>query len=175
MYDELDMEINVLIDLEYKGKFTKRWLTAIACRVLKAEKTGENVELGILITGQANISELNKTYRGKDGPTDVLSFYMNPEIPQDIPDVYVTPPDNIKHLGEVIISYPQALIQAREQKYPVKEEITLLLVHGVLHLVGYDHEKSPAEDKRMRAREIDILKQITGCHNSYLKSLTIKP
>jgi len=155
------MEINVLIADEFKGRMTKRRLAAVAGQVLIAEKAGNNIEIGILITGQESIHDLNKVYRGKDRPTDVLSFYMNPEEPQEPADIFVTPPDNIRHIGEVIVSYPQALIQARENKHSVQKEVTILLVHGILHLLGYDHEKSISEEKRMREREVKILKILT--------------
>jgi rRNA maturation RNase YbeY len=59
----------------------------------------------------------------------------------------------------VVISYPQAVIQARENKHTVKKEITVLLIHGILHLLGYDHEK-PKDEKRMKPRETAILGQI---------------
>jgi probable rRNA maturation factor len=155
------MEINILIEDEFKGRLTKRRITEIVKQVLAAEKTSENTELGVLITTQENIHELNRAYRGKDKPTDVLSFFMiEGEKPQDDPEIFITAPDNIRHLGEVIISYPQALLQARERKHTVKEEITILLIHGVLHLLGYDHEESEAEEKRMKARENKILMRL---------------
>jgi probable rRNA maturation factor len=149
------MEINILIDNEFKKKVTKRWLTLVAEQVLKEEKTGSNVELGILITNQAKVHELNRTYRNINRPTDVLSFYMIPE-PAQKNDTFITAPDNIQHLGEVVISYPQAVLQARENKHAVKKEITILLIHGILHLLGYDHEKPP-DEQRMKPREVAIL------------------
>ena len=152
------MEINILIDDEFKRKITRRWLTAVAEQVLKAEKTGRNVELGILITDQERVRQLNWTYRNKNEPTDTLSFYMVPE-PSQPEDNFVTPPDKILHLGEVVISYPQAVIQAKEQRHTVRKEITILLVHGILHLLGYDHEK-PADATKMQPREIAILNRI---------------
>lgn len=148
------MEINILIEEEYKGKITRTWLSEIAERVLAAEKTGNNVELGILLTNQGKIQELNWKYRNLNKPTDVLSFYMIPE--KGLVDTFITPPDNIRHLGEVIISYPQAKIQAKEHKHTIKEEIAILIIHGVLHLLGYDHEELN-DEKVMRARESAIL------------------
>jgi probable rRNA maturation factor len=126
------MEINILVDAEFKKKITRRWLISVAEQVLIAEKTGTNVELGVLITNQEKVQELNWTYRNKNEPTDVLSFYMIPE-PAQKKDTFITAPDNIQHLGEVVISYPQAIIQARENKHTVKKEITVLLIHGILH------------------------------------------
>ncbi len=149
------MEINISIDDEFKRKITRRWLKTAAERTLTAEKTSSSVELGILITNQENVRSLNWAYRSKNEPTDVLSFYMIPE-PGQKKETFINPPDNINHLGEVVISYPQAVIQARENKHTVKKEITILLIHGILHLLGYDHEK-PADEKKMKPREAVII------------------
>ncbi len=62
-------------------------------------------------------------------------------------------------IGEVIISYPQAAIQAEEHRHLVKREIAILIIHGVLHLLGYDHEE-PEPERQMRAEEAEILRQI---------------
>jgi len=98
------------------------------------------------------VQQLNKSYRGKDEPTDVLAFYMTSAD-------FIEPPDGVRHLGEVIISYPQAVIQAEEHRHSIKKELAILIIHGVLHLLGYDHEESEQE-RQMRAREADILSQI---------------
>jgi probable rRNA maturation factor len=150
------MEINILIEDEFKGRLVKRWLSMVAEQVLSAENTGNNVELGVLITTQERVQELNWTYRSKNEPTDVLSFYMIPEAGQKEKERFITPPDKISHLGEVVISYPQAVAKARDNKHTVKKEISILLIHGILHLLGYDHEK-PGDEKRMKARESLIL------------------
>ena len=71
------------------------------------------------------------------------------------------PPDGVRHLGEVIISYPQAVIQAEEHQHSVKRELAILIIHGVLHLLGYDHE-TPELEQQMIAREREILSYIEG-------------
>jgi len=68
------------------------------------------------------------------------------------------PPDGVTRLGEVIISCPQAAVQAREQGHSTERELALLVIHGVLHLLGYDHEESGAEEK-MREREKELLEK----------------
>jgi probable rRNA maturation factor len=81
-------------------------------------------------------------------------------LPQQSTDSdFVSPPDNITHLGEVIISYPQAVEQAKEQGHSTEQELALLIIHGILHLLGYDHEK-PEEEARMRAREKELLENV---------------
>jgi probable rRNA maturation factor len=91
-----------------------------------------------------------------DEPTDVIAFYMLPQ--KENSPTFVLPPDGVTRLGEVIISYPQAVEQSREQGHSVNEELALLIVHGILHLLGYDHQQ-PEEEKRMRGREQELLRK----------------
>jgi probable rRNA maturation factor len=74
---------------------------------------------------------------------------------------FATPPDGIKHLGEVLISYPQAVEQAVENGHPVEKEIAVLVIHGTLHLLDYDHNKPEAAQK-MKSRETAILNCVEG-------------
>lgn len=157
------MEINVLIDEGFEGCVEVSWLQSVAEQVLAAQEAGARVEMGLVITTQERVQELNRSYRGKDEPTDVLAFSMLPseQMPgADFPP-FVTPPNGVRHLGEVIISYPQAVIQAKEHQHSVKKEIIILIIHGVLHLLGYEHDK-PELERRMRAREAEILSFIEG-------------
>ena len=148
------MEINVLLDEGFKKALDKAWLRNVAQEVLKAEGQS-NVEMGILITGDERIKQLNKEYLDEDKPTDVLSFAMMESAKGDTTS-FPTPPDGTKHLGEVIISYPQAVKQAEEHKHSAKKEGAVLLIHGVLHLLGYDHDV-PETQKRMEARETELV------------------
>jgi len=106
-------------------------------------------ELGVVITDDETIRELNREYAGDDTPTDVLAFSLRE-------GEEFASPDGVVRLGEVIISYPTAQRQAAEADRAVEDEIDHLLVHGVLHLLGYDHAE-PAEEERMRARERELL------------------
>jgi probable rRNA maturation factor len=155
------MEISILIDGEFAECPEVSWLQGVAERVLVAQETSPEAELGLVITGQERVQELNKCYRGKDAPTDVLAFYMVPEVRQIEAGSshFITPPDGVQHLGEVIVSYPQAVVQAQEQQHSIKKEIAILIIHGVLHLLGYDHEK-PEQRHEMRAKETEILSSI---------------
>lgn len=156
------MEINVIIDGDFEGCPEARWLRGVTEQVLMAQSVSSNAELGLMITTQERVQELNRRYRGEDKPTDVLAFYMTPaaeETEMESPS-FVAPPDGLLHLGEVIVSYPQAVIQAREHRHSVRKELAILIIHGVLHLLGYDHDK-PEPERQMRAREAEILSQIT--------------
>ncbi len=154
------MEVNVLIDEGVAVPFGVDWLQSVAERVLIAEDVSSDVELGLVIADQDKVHQLNRNYRGRDEPTDVLAFSALEEIGADYPP-FVPPPDGVQHLGEVIISYPQAVMQAEEHQHSIKKEIAILIIHGVLHLLGYEHDE-PERERQMRARESDILSYIEG-------------
>ncbi len=155
------MEINVLADEGFEGCLETSWLEGVIEKVLVSQGADSRVELGLVIIGQERVRQLNLSYLGKDEPTDVLAFSMLPEQPGGDFAPFVAPPDGIKHLGEVIISYPQAVIQAGEHQHSIKREIAILIVHGVLHMLGYEHDK-PELERNMRARETEILSYIEG-------------
>jgi probable rRNA maturation factor len=150
------MEINILIEEGIEVGPDADWMQKVIEAVLEAENAAPNVEISLVITGQERIQELNRDYRGKDQPTDVLSFSMSEQKVEDDPVAFIAPPDDLIHLGEVIISYPQALIQAEESQHSIKKELAALIVHGVLHIHGYDHEKAEMEPA-MKAKESQIL------------------
>lgn len=154
------MEINVLIDEGVEANLDPSWMQSIARQVLAAQGAGAEVELSLVIATEERVKQLNRDYLGRDEPTDVLAFSAREEVGADLPP-FVQPPDGVLHLGEVIISYPQAAIQAKENQHPVKKELAILIIHGVLHLLGYEHDK-PELEHQMRAREAEILSHIEG-------------
>jgi probable rRNA maturation factor len=154
------MEINVSIDRGFDGCPTPRWLENIARQVLEAQGAGAEAEMGLFIATQERIRELNREYLGEDEPTDVLAFSAREEKETD-QSPFIHPPDGLLHLGEVIIAYPQAVIQAAEHGHPVKKELAILLIHGLLHLLGYDHDE-PERELQMQAREAELLSYIEG-------------
>ena len=149
------MEIDVLIDTGYEEYVESSWLESVVRQVLIAENVDMKVELSLVIVGQERIQHLNRDYLGKDRPTDVISFPMLPGQSEKGNDDFVAPPDEKVHLGEVIVSYPQAVIQAEEHCHPAKEEVAILIIHGILHLLDYEHDR-PDLEKIMRARESEI-------------------
>jgi len=155
------MEISVLVDEGLEGCPELSWLKGVAEKVLAIQGVDSRVELGLVMVGEERMHQLNFSYLGKDAPTDVLAFAMLPEPAGGDLTPFVTPPDGIKHLGEVIIAYPQAVIQADEHQHSVQREIAILIIHGVLHLLGYDHDK-PELEQQMRAREAEILSYVEG-------------
>ena len=154
------MEINVLIDEDLEGCPDEGWLRSVVEQVLVTQETVPGVELGLVIASQERVRELNRSYRGRDEPTDVLAFSAREEVGADHP-VFVHPPDGVLHFGEVIVSYPQAIAQAEEHQHSAKKEIAVLIIHGVLHLLGYEHDE-PEREHKMRAREAEILNSVVG-------------
>jgi len=116
-------------------------------------------EIGIACVDLAESQELNLQYREKDKPTNVLSF------PSDIPEEMLSLLD-AEPLGDLVICIPVVLQEATEQQKTPSDHFTHLLVHGILHLLGYDHETSEAEAEEMEALEIEILKKL-GIANPY--------
>ena len=152
-----DMEINVTIDENLEECPAESWLRGIAEQVLLTQGADIDAELGLMVTGQEKVQELNRRYRGEDRATDVLAFYM--KSAEDDTSPFVAPPDGILHLGEVVISCPQAVIQAQEHNHSIEKELAILIIHGVLHLLGYDHGRV-AQKREMTAKERTILSNI---------------
>jgi probable rRNA maturation factor len=125
-----------------------------SARAILADVGEASAELGILFVSDQRMRGLNRRYRGADRTTDVLAFAMReasgPQALRLMPDM----------LGDVVISVPTAWRQAVEAGWSLNEELTCLLVHGILHLCGYDHERSDKEARRMHRRERMILRSI---------------
>lgn len=126
---------------------------------LAAEKTAElygvpTAEVSITLTNNAYIHELNKKYRQIDRPTDVLSFALNES---DEPAVEDGPEINV--LGDIIISVERAEEQAAEYGHSVRREMAFLTVHGMLHLLGYDHMEE-ADRLEMEAEQKYVMEQL---------------
>jgi probable rRNA maturation factor len=133
----------------------KRAISADARALLKLLSL-DNYELSLVLTGDSAIRELNRTFRGKDSSTDVLSF---PQLESSV----TAKLEHASHydrmpaaLGDVVISVDTALQQAEQLGVTPESRLCTLLIHGVLHLLGYDHEKSRIDARRMYAREREL-------------------
>jgi probable rRNA maturation factor len=113
-------------------------------------------ELSLALVGNAEMQELNARYRRKDYPTDVLSFPIDESLPS---------PSRL--LGDVIISVEKAREQAQQRGRTQDEEMVTLLIHGIVHLLGYDHERSAKEARVMKRLENKIYRQL--CEQRLLK------
>lgn len=106
-------------------------------------------DITIVLTDDAQLHELNRDYLGVDAPTDVLSF----------PASETDPETGARYLGDILISVPRAEEQARAAGHPLESEVQLLVVHGTLHLLGYDHAEADEKTKMWKA-QAEILEAI---------------
>ena len=155
----------VSVDEPYEGEIDAEWLEGVAQAALSVADVSGNAEVSLLVTGDETVRALNAEYRGLDETTDVLSFSAehpghwegDGEGPaQVVEEEFVLPPDMPRPLGEIIISWPQAQRQAGEHGVSPTRELAHLVIHGALHLVGYDHVE-PEETALMQAREREAL------------------
>lgn len=165
--ETVQARISVLVFSPFKRRVTARRLRrvveaalTVGSAKLPPEAIGsEEQEVSLVIADDEALLELNRTHRGLDEVTDVLSFsphhagpYEGEEAPDtsddmDFPD-FPDASDDTSELGEVVVSYPQAKRQALQAKHPVALEVETLVIHGVLHLLGYDHAE-PDEEREM--------------------------
>jgi probable rRNA maturation factor len=149
-------QIDIHVEGKFRGLVEGGWVKKIVGQILEAEKVPSPYEVSLVFTDSKKMKQLNRDYRGMDEPTDVLAFNMLPQKGTDFS--FALPPDGATRIGEVIISYPQAVEQAREQGHSPERELALLIIHGILHLLSYDHEK-PEEESEMREKERELLER----------------
>ena len=146
-------QIEVQVDSDFADRVEPEMLQRTAQATLEAEQAPEGTGLTLVITDDEQIRALNRQFNETDRPTDVLSF-SNREGAD-----FISPDEEDLYLGDVIISYPTALAQATEHGHPVEQELALLIVHGCLHLLGYDHATDD-EREQMWARQEAILGRV---------------
>ena len=133
------VQLNQLL-LQGGQKYPRALLTRVLAVVERA--VGKRpYEVSIAFVSAKQMQDANKRYRGKNRVTDVLSFGLS------------------EHEGELLLCYPQAKLQAKQMHHSVRAELTFLIVHGMLHLFGHDHEK-PSEAKKMFDLQTTILKKL---------------
>jgi len=145
-------EVYVRFETEEGTEPEASWFEDLARETLEAEDVVPPYEVSIVLASQETVHRLNRMYRDVDSPTDVIAFYTTPQGAEQ----FILPDDGIRHLGDIVISYTQAVEQAGQEGHSVRRELTLLVIHGLLHLLGYDHEV-PEEAARMRSRERELL------------------
>ena len=136
-------------------KFSSRRLKQVALAVLQLTEQ-QDAELSLAMIGNAAMQELNARYRHKNYPTDVLSFPAARNLPTEAP-----------LLGDVIISVEKAAEQAKQRRRTLDQEMATLLIHGIVHLLGYDHERSAKDARVMTRIEKKIAQQL--CDRGLLK------
>lgn len=141
------MILKLLIHADSRYDVNRDVVRATVENVLRKFKLRGKVEVGINIVGDRMMADLNRKYRNIDDSTDVLSFSLEDVTPQKtlpkerkVKVGFVKPPDRTLRLGDVIISYPQALANAAETGTSIDQEIATLIEHGLNHLLGIHHD-----------------------------------
>lgn len=161
-------EINLIIDcnLWQQQSFDYDQLVATIVEfVLKKELITDYVELNVRLTDDATIQQLNKQFRHQDKPTNVLSFPCHSE---DDPDIFLG--EELFQLGDIVLAYETIEREVKEQKKTFKDHFIHLLVHGTLHILGFDHI-TDEEAEEMETLEIEILKEL-NIANPYEENTT---
>ncbi len=166
--DELpSLQPMISVDEPYAREIDAVWLEEVTRTALASTQIPSNSQVSLLVTGDDTIRSLNAEYRGLDETTDVLSFSADypgqwegegdgPSLPEA---EFVLPPGASLPLGEIIVSWPQARRQAGELGVSPIRELAHLVIHGALHLVGYDHVE-PCDAALMQERERQALESL---------------
>ena len=139
------MKLNYEINDNYGVDFKYNYLKKVIKRTLKHEGV-KNVCFSVIFVNEKEIQEINKEYRGIDKVTDVISFAL-----EDNSNIVY---NNIRVLGDIYICIPRMLEQASSYGHSLKRELSFLTVHGLLHLLGYDHMEKEDEEKMFALQEL---------------------
>ena len=158
------------INLVFEGNLIQKLIVGSNIRTcinaaLKAEKITVPCEINVLVTDDKGIQTINRTSRNIDKPTDVLSFPMFELSPGELPDdwsAYQDPDTGLVPLGDMCISLERAIAQAQEFGHTTRREVGYLIIHSMLHLLGYDHMDEGPQKRQMRSREEAIAGEIPG-------------
>ncbi|AYO53172.1 rRNA maturation RNase YbeY [Acinetobacter wuhouensis] len=156
------MKLNLSLQQSFEAPelvLKRAYLKKVIETTLRHIDTQSDCEIGIACVDNDESHKLNLEYRKKDKPTNVLSF------PSDLPDEMAQILDTFP-IGDLVICIPVVLQEAIEQQKTPIEHFTHMLVHGTLHLMGYDHETSEEDAEEMEALEIEVLKKL-GFENPY--------
>jgi probable rRNA maturation factor len=150
----MEAKVEVQIALAFSGVLSQDQLRAVGETVLSHQ--GRSGQATLVITDDEGIRGLNRDFLGHDWPTDVLAFPAAEEGGS-----FVDAPESEEYLGDVIVSYPRAVAQAADIGHTVERELYLLIVHGLLHLLGYDHAEE-AKKAAMWDQQEAILQELTS-------------
>ena len=159
------MNAPIVINLQRKTKVDVAAIKAFVDSLPETVEESEGLHFSVAFISDRRMKELNRFFRGKDSTTDVLSFPYEVDEFEGKSDAFTredndsVTPEGVTHtyLGDIVISVEQAQRQAKENKLTLENEIKQLILHGLLHLCGYDHETDTGE---MDARELDLRKEL---------------
>lgn len=146
--------MNIFLADEQEQAVETGHLLAMAERVLAAEGIPDNAELAIVLVGAEEMSGYNQRFMERSGPTDVLAFPVDQLVPGHLPPLLAN--GQPLSLGDIFICPEVVKSQAADLSVSVDDEMALILTHGILHLLGYDHS-DPGDAAKMSARERDLL------------------
>lgn len=147
------IEINNLTDVEVDEVLVKK----IIEKVLSVEGVRGNTDVSVAFIGPGRMRKLNKTYRKKNRVTDVLSFA---NVTVQFGKFKIGPSEKTEGLGEIIVCLREVAKNAKKDNKTQEQELMWVIVHGVLHLLEYDHERSEAEANRMKKKEEEYLARV---------------
>ena len=153
--------VNVAVPRGLGRRVDKSLIQRVTQLALERDRWERPATLDIHIVDDEAMRQINASRLGVDEPTDVLSFPMLELGPGEglRQDFFVLPPDAVMHLGDVVISFPRVEAQAQEAGHSTERELAFLTVHGVLHILGYDHV-TLGQRRRMRSREEEVLGEL---------------
>lgn len=147
------MNIDIMDETNQLTEDQEELLHKLLAYAAKQEEISMDSELSVTIVDNESIQQINKDYREKDMPTDVISFALEEQGEEEIE---IRGDDLPRHLGDIVISIDKVIEQAKEYNHSFERELGFLAVHGFLHLLGYDH-MSTAEEKEMMERQDNLL------------------
>lgn len=142
--------INIVIPEIYTQKIEQELIEKTVLAISKHENLSSEVDVSVVLESDSGIQKLNAQFRGIDSPTDVLSFSS-----EDI-----DPETGRRYLGDILISYPRAMAQAEHAGHSVQNEVQLLIIHGMLHLMGFDHD-TETNKKEMWQKQEKLLNNLS--------------
>ncbi|WP_062355758.1 rRNA maturation RNase YbeY [Bacillus kwashiorkori] len=152
----MTLVIDFLDETNSISESEQRQILSLLSLAAKKENVENESEVSLIFVNNERIQEINKEYRKKDYPTDVISFALEEQTPDEIT---IIGGDMPRILGDIIISVPKAKEQAEEYGHSFMRELGFLAVHGFLHLLGYDHE-TDADEKIMFGKQEEILNEL---------------
>lgn len=133
---------NIIVNSDPRYPINKTVIHSTVLEVFQRYKVSGKVEVGVTIVGDRKMHAINRQYRGFDETTNIITFALEDPLPiQHLPKVgFIASPDNILRLGDIVISYPQVIEDARFDGVSIDEELRILVEHGVKHLLGLHHD-----------------------------------
>lgn len=154
--DRESLDVRFRVRARLRVRIDRRRIRKLCRAIIAIEGVTEPSSLAVAVVDDDEIARLNRAHRQIDQPTDVLSFPLDVPLTvgnhHGLTPAFATPPGHPREIGDIVISYPRVIAQAAEFGHSIERELAYLVAHGLLHILGYDHEND-LERRTMRARE----------------------